>query len=66
MFTADDSLVPQACRSPRQTYLREQTKGGLLPLALLLRGGDHMRGVFLAHRGLGDLRALPLVSVIGK
>jgi len=62
----NDSDVPDECNTPRRNYLREVTKLNLLPLPTVLRKETHPKGVFLAHKGLGDDRMLPIVSVIDQ
>ena len=61
-----DKDVPEECRTPRHAYLREVTKANLLPLPTILRKAAHPKGVFLAHKGLGDARMLPIVAVIDQ
>lgn len=58
-----DSDVPGELRSPRFMYMREVQKGHLLPLPLTVRNTKNPRGIFLAGKGLGDARVLPIVMV---
>jgi len=62
----NDTDVPDECSTPRRNYLREVTKANLLPLPIVLRKEKEPKGVFLAHKGLGDDRMLPIVSVIDQ
>lgn len=58
-----DGDVPDELRSPRFMYMREVQKGHLLPLPLTVRNTKNPRGIFLAGKGLGDARILPIVMV---
>lgn len=60
----DESKLPAEKLTPRSMYLRESAKKNLIPLSLLLRKDSNPMGVHLAHRGLGDERMLPLITVI--
>lgn len=63
VYMKDDD-VPDECKTPRSTYLRELEKRSLPPLSLVMRHKDKPNGVFLANRGLGDLHMAPLVETI--
>tara|TARA_B110000091_G_C13669318_1_gene413048 strand:+ start:204 stop:605 length:402 start_codon:yes stop_codon:yes gene_type:complete len=68
----NDEDVPEEENTPRRQYIRATTKMNLLPLPLVLRKVDptgkrqNEKGLFLAHKGLGDTKMLPIVEVIDK
>eukprot|EP00605_Chrysophyceae_sp_TOSAG23-4_P001619 GSChrysophyteH1.ASY1.ANO1.1779.1 assembled CDS len=59
-----DEDVPEEMNTPRRMYLRESEKLKLLPLPIVLRKEKEPKGVYLAHKGLGDKRLLPVVAII--
>lgn len=62
----NESDIPEDMKSPRMSYLREVSRAGIAPLSLVLRKENRPNGIFLAHRGLGDKRVLPIINTIDK
>jgi len=62
----DDDTLPFSLSSPRSLYLREITKLNILPLPLILRKEKEPLGIFLSHRGLGDIRFQPILKIIDQ
>lgn len=58
--------IPEEMNTPRHMYLRETTKLNLVPLPTILRKDKQPKGIFLAHKGLGDTRMLPVVEVLHR
>jgi hypothetical protein len=63
VYPTDDDL-PQDLKSPHMLLMREQSRRGLAPLPLILRSENRQKGIFLGHKGLGDERALPVISIL--
>ena len=61
-----DEHIPEELNTPRHMYLRETTKKNLLPFPNILRKEKQPKGVFLAHKGLGDVRFMPVVEVLHR
>lgn len=60
----NEADLPAERRTPRQLYLREVAKANLLPLPIILRKDSNPMGIHLSHRGVGDARMAPLISVM--
>jgi Ran GTPase-activating protein (RanGAP) involved in mRNA processing and transport len=60
----DEATIPAAKLTPRSLYLREGAKKNLLPLPIVLRKESNPMGVHLPHRGIGDVRMIPLIKVM--
>ena len=61
---SSEEQIPEDKRTPHAMFLREQRKRNLTPLPLILRKALQPRGVFLANKGLGDERMLPIIAVL--
>ena len=59
-----DNDIPENLRSPRSMFLREITKKNLLPIPIILRDETNSKGLFLAHKGLGDEYLLSIIRII--
>lgn len=59
-------MIPEEMRTPRRMYVRATRLARLIPLPLVLRQEKHCRGIYLGHKGLGDTKILPLVSVMDE
>jgi Ran GTPase-activating protein (RanGAP) involved in mRNA processing and transport len=62
----NDNDLPTEALTPRSLYLRGTVQHGTLPLQLLIRKENEPLGVYLGHRGVGDLRMEPLIRIIDK
>jgi Ran GTPase-activating protein (RanGAP) involved in mRNA processing and transport len=62
----NDNDLPSEGLTPRSLYLRGTVQHGTLPLQLLIRKENEPLGVYLGHRGVGDLRMEPLIRIIDK
>jgi Ca2+-binding EF-hand superfamily protein/Ran GTPase-activating protein (RanGAP) involved in mRNA processing and transport len=56
----------KARNSPRTRYLREVARQRLPPLSLLMRKTEDPKGLNISHRGIGDRKMLPLVSIVER
>lgn len=56
----------EPARSPRSNYMRSVVKGNTIPVPLILRRAADPKTLSMAHKGIGDKKALNVIEVIDQ